>query len=383
MDPGILLYRPQLDDNEFHLLSNPPCKLYSRITEFISANPNNVDYIGITKSPNSFFFYRKNYIAKHKSSRSKKDGKILSKEAGDAWNNESDEVKSYFKALAKLAREKNKSTYDKKGNISVSSSSYSCSTFSSTFNNTTSLHFVDKQSELQLQQKDPYTSNSTNSPRFMTQQPEPQRKQKDNLHKNNNNDYAHSLFFPYPTFSCTNDNTTSLHFMAQLQEDNFYNDRVVSLSSFCPYSTFFCTSDNTSSPHFMSQQLQQKDNLHKNNNNDRAVSSSSIYPYPICPYTSNSTSSPHFMTQQLEPLRKQKDNLYKNNNNYCAHSLSYSYPTFSRTNDNTTSLHFMFQQPEPQQNLKENNNDYAVSSSSPHSLSTFSCTIDVANSSHL
>ncbi|CAJ0832537.1 5448_t:CDS:2, partial [Entrophospora sp. SA101] len=109
---------PQLDDNEFHLLSNPPCKLYSRITEFISANPNNVDYIGITKSPNSFFFYRKNYIAKHKSSRSKKDGKILSKEAGDAWNNESDEVKSYFKALAKLAREKNKSTYDKKGNIS-------------------------------------------------------------------------------------------------------------------------------------------------------------------------------------------------------------------------------------------------------------------------
>ncbi|CAJ0626963.1 5449_t:CDS:2 [Entrophospora sp. SA101] len=117
---------PQLDDNEFHLLSNPPCKLYSRITEFISANPNNVDYIGITKSPNSFFFYRKNYIAKHKSSRSKKDGKILSKEAGDAWNNESDEVKSYFKALAKLAREKNKSTYDKKGNISVTPKPQNC-----------------------------------------------------------------------------------------------------------------------------------------------------------------------------------------------------------------------------------------------------------------
>nr|CAG8563807.1 11727_t:CDS:2 [Entrophospora candida] len=149
MDPEILLYRLQLDDNEFHLLSNPPCKLYSRITEFISANPNNVDYISITKSPNSFFFYRKNYIGKHKSSRSKKDGKILSKEAGDAWNNESDKVKSYFKALAKVAH---------------------------------------KQSELQLQQNDPY----------ITQ-------------------------------------------LQQKQEENFYNDCVASLSSFYPYSTFFCT----------------------------------------------------------------------------------------------------------------------------------------------
>nr|CAG8496536.1 7223_t:CDS:2 [Entrophospora candida] len=426
MDPEILLYRPQLDDNEFHLLSNPPCKLYSRITEFISANPNNVDYIGITKSPNSFLLYRKNYAAKYKSLESKKDWKTLSKEAGDAWENELDEVKSYFKILAKLSREKHKSTYDKKGNTSepqqkqinnnynidfaVSLPPYPHSTSSHTIDNTSllhfmepklildqkqmdnfyknnnndcavssSLHFVDKQSELQLQQKDPYTSNSTNSSRFMTQQPEPQRKQKDNLHKNNNNDYAHSLSYPYPTLSCTNDNTTSLHFMAQLQEENFYNDCVASLSSLCPYSTFFCTGDNTSSPHFVSQQLQQKDNLHKNNNNYRTVSSSSIYPYPICPYTSNSTNSPHFMTQQPEPLRKQKDNLHKNNNNDCAHS----YPTFSWTNDNTTSLHFMIQQPEPQQNLKENNNDYVISSSSPHSLSTFSCTSDDANSSHL
>ncbi|CAJ0835655.1 9767_t:CDS:1, partial [Entrophospora sp. SA101] len=93
MDPELLLYidKAQLGDDETHLIFNPPCKVYSQITEFISPNPNNVDTIVTPKPQNCFFLYRKNYNAKHKSPRNKKDWKILSKEAGNAWHNESNE----------------------------------------------------------------------------------------------------------------------------------------------------------------------------------------------------------------------------------------------------------------------------------------------------
>ncbi|CAJ0832723.1 8334_t:CDS:2, partial [Entrophospora sp. SA101] len=103
----------QLDD-EIRLLSNPPCKLYSQITVFISPDLNNINHLGIPKPQNAFILYRKNYAAKHKSSGSNKDWKVLSKEASISWKNAPDEVKSYFKRLAKLAREKHKLIYGKK-----------------------------------------------------------------------------------------------------------------------------------------------------------------------------------------------------------------------------------------------------------------------------
>ncbi|CAH1763064.1 8749_t:CDS:2 [Entrophospora sp. SA101] len=87
----------------------------SQFTEFISPSPNNLDFRTIPKPQNAFILYRKNYAAKHKSTGRNKDWKILSKEAGDAWNNESNEVKNYYKRLTKLAREKHKLIYDKKG----------------------------------------------------------------------------------------------------------------------------------------------------------------------------------------------------------------------------------------------------------------------------
>ncbi|CAJ0835775.1 8357_t:CDS:1, partial [Entrophospora sp. SA101] len=96
------------------LLSNPPCKLYSQITVFISPDLNNINHLGIPKPQNAFILYRKNYAAKHKSSGSNKDWKVLSKEASISWKNAPDEVKSYFKRLAKLAREKHKLIYGKK-----------------------------------------------------------------------------------------------------------------------------------------------------------------------------------------------------------------------------------------------------------------------------
>nr|CAG8571596.1 13927_t:CDS:2 [Entrophospora candida] len=100
----ILLYadKARLDSDQIHLLFYPPCKLHSQITEFISPNSNNVNSIDIPKSQNAFLLYRKNYAANHKSLESKKDWKILSKEAGDAWKNESNKVKSYFKTNAVL-----------------------------------------------------------------------------------------------------------------------------------------------------------------------------------------------------------------------------------------------------------------------------------------
>nr|CAG8453593.1 1131_t:CDS:2 [Entrophospora candida] len=55
-------------DNEIRLLPNPPCKLYSQITGFISPDLNNINHLGIPKPQNAFILYRKNYAAKHKSS---------------------------------------------------------------------------------------------------------------------------------------------------------------------------------------------------------------------------------------------------------------------------------------------------------------------------
>nr|CAG8628667.1 3625_t:CDS:2 [Entrophospora candida] len=115
MDPEILLYvnKAQLCDDEARLLFNPPCQLYLQITGFISPNPNNVNSIDIPKSQNAFLLYRKNYAAKRKSLGCRKNWKIISKEAGDAWKKESGKVTSYFNILARLALEKHKSIYEK------------------------------------------------------------------------------------------------------------------------------------------------------------------------------------------------------------------------------------------------------------------------------
>nr|CAG8635792.1 5973_t:CDS:2 [Entrophospora candida] len=114
MDPEILLYvnKAQLCDDEARLLFNPPCQLYLQITGFISPNPNNVNSIDIPKSQNAFLLYRKNYAAKRKSLGCRKNWKIISKEAGDAWKKESGKVTSYFNILARLALEKHKSIYE-------------------------------------------------------------------------------------------------------------------------------------------------------------------------------------------------------------------------------------------------------------------------------
>ncbi|CAJ0858950.1 13220_t:CDS:2 [Entrophospora sp. SA101] len=97
MDEILLcVYKAQLDSDQTRLLFNPPCQLHVQMIQLISPNPNNVDSIDIPKSQNAFLLYRKNYAAKHKSLESKKDWKTLSKEAGNSWKNESDEVKLYI-----------------------------------------------------------------------------------------------------------------------------------------------------------------------------------------------------------------------------------------------------------------------------------------------
>nr|CAG8572840.1 13999_t:CDS:2 [Entrophospora candida] len=417
MDPELSLYidKAQLDDDETRLIFNPPCKIYSQISGFISPNPNNVNSIGIPKSQNSFFLYRKNYTAKHKSSRSKKDWKILSKEAGNAWSNESNEVKNYFKVLAKLALQKHKLTYENillknyNNNFSTSLLPYPhSSSFSSTYrytNDNTSSSY--QRLKLQQKQKDhlnnndcapssphPYskfscTSDNTNSPHFMTRQPKIRQKHEDNLH---NNDSTSSLY-SHSNFSCANDNTHSPHFMTQQpelrqkQKDDFHKNNNKDCESSSPHlhptfsytkphlhSTFPYTSDSTNSPHFVVQQPEiqqkQKDNFYKKNNKDCVVSSSP----PHLHSTFSCTNLPHFMTQQLELQQKQKEDLlHKNNNNDCAiSSSSYPYSTFSYKDDSIISLRFATQQPEIQQKQKDekNNNDCVVSSSSyPHFIS--------------
>ncbi|CAH1762652.1 6260_t:CDS:1 [Entrophospora sp. SA101] len=295
MDPELLLYidKAQLGDDETHLIFNPPCKVYSQITEFISPNPNNVDTIVTPKPQNCFFLYRKNYNAKHKSPRNKKDWKILSKEAGNAWHNESNEVKSYFKVLAKLALEKHKLTYE---NILLK-------------------NFI-----------------------FISQQPKPQQNQIDN----NDSAVLPSSYLNPDSFSstyyCTNDNTSLQLKLQQKQNDNLNNNDCAPSSS-SPHTDpiFSCTSDNTSLPHFMTQQLElqqkQSENFHKNNNNDYAVSSSS-HPYSTFSYKDVSIISLHFRAQQPEIQQKQKDNIYKENNNEHAvssllypHSISFDFDT--------------------------------------------------------
>ncbi|CAH1764446.1 17_t:CDS:2 [Entrophospora sp. SA101] len=324
MDPETSSYinKAQLDYDEVHTFFNPPCKLHLQLGEFISPNPNNVDSINIRKSPNSFFLYRKNYIAKHKSPRNQKDGKALSKRASVSWKNESDKVKGYFKVLAKVALQKHKIAYENRKN-----------------------HI------------------------FIPQQPGPQQKQIDD----NNNDsvvssshYPHSFAF-LSTCHYTNDNTTSSYQQLELQQnqkDNLHNnDCAVSSSSNQYYSISSYTSDNITSE-------LQKDNFHKNNDTDCAFSLSS------CQYSSI-TSYKCFKTQQ-------KNNLHqKNNNNYAVSSSSYQCSTFSCTTSsssphpysytsyNTSSSHFMTQlQLQQKDNFyKNNNSDDTVSSPSPYSHS--------------
>ncbi|CAH1764291.1 73_t:CDS:2 [Entrophospora sp. SA101] len=129
MDPEILLYvnKAQLCDDEARLLFNPPCQLYLQIIGFISPNPNNVNSIDIPKSQNAFLLYRKNYAAKRKSLGCRKNWKIISKEAGDAWKKESDKVTSYFNILARLALEKHKSIYEISTSLNSSPSNSSTS----------------------------------------------------------------------------------------------------------------------------------------------------------------------------------------------------------------------------------------------------------------
>ncbi|CAJ0650308.1 13343_t:CDS:2, partial [Entrophospora sp. SA101] len=362
MDPELSLYidKAQLDDDETRLIFNPPCKIYSQISGFISPNPNNVNSIGIPKSQNSFFLYRKNYTAKHKSSRSKKDWKILSKEAGNAWSNESNEVKNYFKVLAKLALQKHKLTYENillknyNNNFSTSLLPYPhSSSFSSTYR---------------------YTNDNTSS---SYQRLKLQQKQKDNL---NNKDCAPSSPHLYSNFPCTSDNTNSPHFMTrqpeikQKHQDNLHNND--STSSLYSHSNFSCANDNTNSPHFMTQKSElkqkQKDGFHKNNNNDCA--SSLPHLHPTFSYTSDT--SLHFVAQQPLIQQKQKTNIYKNNNSDSS-SEPHLHSNFSCANDNTNLPHFMTQQPELKQKQKDgfhknNNNDCA--SSSPYLRPTFSYT---------
>ncbi|CAH1766809.1 5040_t:CDS:1 [Entrophospora sp. SA101] len=334
--------KARLNKNQAHFFFNPPCKVYSQISDFILPNPNNVNSISIPKSPNSFFLYRKNYIAKHKSPRNKKDGRILSKEASVSWKNELKEVKVYFKVLAKVAFQKHKITYENRKNRI-----------------------------------------------FIPQQPGPQQKQIDN-----NNDSAVSSS-PYPnpfsfpsTCHYTNNNTSSSYQQLELQQKQKDNDDCVAYSSSThPHPTFFCTSNNTSFPHLVLQQLEpqqnQKVSYCEKNNNDCATLSSLLHPHSTFFCTNDNINFPHFVLQQLEPQQNQKDNFH---NNDCAVSLPSPYPHFTSfcTSDNASLSHFMSQQPELQQNQIDNfhNNDCAVPSPSPHPHSTFFNTNDNTSLPH-
>ncbi|CAH1765006.1 5459_t:CDS:2 [Entrophospora sp. SA101] len=420
MDPELSLYidKAQLRDDETRLIFNPPCKIYSQITEFISANPNNVDSIGIPKSQNCFFLYRKNYNAKHKSHRSKKDWKILSKEAGNAWHNESNEVKSYFKVLAKLAFQKNKLSYEnlllrncifivqqpglqhKKIDNNGSAVSSSPDPYFSSLSSTCYYSKYNASSQPKLQQKQTdnndhepsssllypsstfsCTSNNTSLPHFMTQQP-------------NNNDYPtttsspfhpHSSFsytislpssHPHSNFPYTSDDTTLLHLAAQQPEaqqklkNNLHNNNCAVSSPSHPHSTFSCASDNTNSPHFVAQEPKMQQKQKKDFCDDCAVPSSSLHLHSTFSCASDNTSLSHFMAQQLELKQNQNENLH--NNDRAVLLSPHTYSTFSYKDDSIVSLHFVTQKSEIEENQKDkrNNNDYVVSPSPyPHSSS--------------
>ncbi|CAH1764998.1 5648_t:CDS:1 [Entrophospora sp. SA101] len=326
MNSEIFLYinEAQLDDDETHLLSNPPCELYTQITEFISPNPNNINHLGTPKPQNPYILYRKNNVVKHKSLGSKKDWETLSKETGGSWKNESNKVRSYFKVLAKLAFEKHKSIYYSKCNNPL-----------------------------------------PNDYIFITQQPVQQPQKKISY----NNDCAvsvssHSPYTPFPyannspsSTSSTffNSQSTSSHFMDQhLQnQDNKNNDDVALKLPYPHHSSFSCTNNNPSSPsstffnshstssHFMGQHLQNQDNKNNDsvalklpyphhssfsytNNNPSSLSSTF--------FNSHSTSS-HFMVQHLQNQ--------DNKNNDCV-ALKSPYPHHSCTNDNPSSLSSTF-----------------------------------------
>nr|CAG8608366.1 2076_t:CDS:2 [Entrophospora candida] len=186
MNPEILLYidKARLDNDQISLLFNPPCKLHVQMIQLISPNPNNVDSIDIPRSQNAFLLYRKNYAAKHKSLESKKDWKTLSKEAGYAWKNESNEVKSYFKILEKLAFEKHKSVYEKHKSV--------------------------YESIIQVPKN--YL--------FISQEQEAQKEQKENCNNNTISLFS-TPFLPPPStsyFPCTDDNISSSYRQPELQQ---------------------------------------------------------------------------------------------------------------------------------------------------------------------
>nr|CAG8626548.1 5040_t:CDS:2 [Entrophospora candida] len=99
------IVKSQLDNDEVRLLLKPPCELYLPIEELITPRNNHKNP---PRPQNCFMLYRKNY---NKSSDSINDVIKVSKDAGKAWNNESGEVRKYFKILENMSLEKHKLIY--------------------------------------------------------------------------------------------------------------------------------------------------------------------------------------------------------------------------------------------------------------------------------
>ncbi|CAJ0858769.1 5478_t:CDS:2 [Entrophospora sp. SA101] len=186
--------------------------------QLISPNPNNVDSIDIPKTQNAFLLYRKNYAAKHKSLESKKDWKTLSKEAGYAWKNESDEVKRYFKILAKLAFEKHNLVYEKHKSV--------------------------YESIIQVPKN--YL--------FISQEQEAQKEQKENCNNNTISLFS-TPFLPPPStsyFPCTDDNLSSSYRQLEPQQIQIYDNNAdyIDSSSHYLYTNYNSSFDNPSSLSF-------------------------------------------------------------------------------------------------------------------------------------
>nr|CAG8620661.1 10713_t:CDS:1 [Entrophospora candida] len=218
MDEILLcVYKAQLDSDQTRLLFNPPCQLHVQMIQLISPNPNNVDSVDIPKPQNCFFLYRKNYNAKHKSLESKKDWKTLSKEAGNSWKNESDEVKRYFKILAMLAFEKHKLIYESIVQLPKSYIFISQGSESQQETNDNNANYVDSSSY--------HLHTNYNTSSFYQQQELLQEEMDDN---DNSNFAVSTLSYTHPFFSSfISNNPSSLSYTS-------FNPS----ASFLPYSTF-------------------------------------------------------------------------------------------------------------------------------------------------
>nr|CAG8612159.1 15581_t:CDS:2 [Entrophospora candida] len=97
-----------LNDVELHIFLSRPCQLYLPIEVLISPSTKNNKRKSPTRSQNDFILYRRNY---NESLESQKDLGSVSINASEAWENESPEVRDFFKILAKLAGEKLKLLY--------------------------------------------------------------------------------------------------------------------------------------------------------------------------------------------------------------------------------------------------------------------------------